>query len=196
MPNWCENQLTVHGDWKSFKEKIGERFKLETFLPTPEPEQALEDSKDCWLRNVMVTEKAPPPKERLGDAWYYWRIQHWGTKWDVTEGNGDPEGPGTAYIAAIEDNLQIRFDTAWSPPSPAILSISAQFPDLEFTLEYLEFGNDFCGIEVFKAGALQRTIEGAPSNKNYDMFPLLAAQRECIEEWERDDEDQGDASPG
>lgn len=55
--------------------------------------------------------------------WYFWRNQHWGTKWD-------------AYATEVDDSalhageLRITFDTAWAPPTPVIHAIQAHITPL------------------------------------------------------------------
>ena len=158
MPNWCSNRLTITGDWKDLRDKTEGGFNLSTFLPTPDEGRAQLESKDCWLRRH---ENSPP---RDGEGWYYWRIQFWGCKWDV-------KTPGWAEE---EDKIIAQFDSAWAPPEPGIQAISALYPHAEFSLEYAEPGCDFCGAAMFKAGQVLSDIEGKPSDREYDKFPLMA----------------------
>ena len=41
-------------------------------------------------------------------------------------------------MEADETSLSYRFNTAWSPPVPAIIKLSEQYPDLDFNLYYQE----------------------------------------------------------
>ena len=99
--------------------------------------------KEC-LREISDNEEhislnriVPKPKD-IGEDWYDWCVTNWGTKWEITESFEDEEG-------------WICFDTAWSTPATAILSLSEQWPDLSFEVEYADedLGNN-CGTYTFK----------------------------------------------
>lgn len=69
------------------------------------------------IYNVMNTDDANllqhiiPMNEALldGGDWYDWRLDNWGTKWDIYE----------THCTRIDANtLQLNFLTAWSPPIP------------------------------------------------------------------------------
>jgi hypothetical protein len=66
--------------------------------------------------------------------WYSWRVEHWGTKWDI----GDD---GT--IDDFGDSVTFAFDSAWSPPIEAY----AVLQELGFDVHalYSESGMCFCG---------------------------------------------------
>jgi hypothetical protein len=70
------------------------------------------------------------------DHWYDWNVRNWGTKWDVAVKDGD-EYPDTTMEQG-EGIVVYNFNTAWSPPVPAILALSEQYPELVFTLTYQE----------------------------------------------------------
>jgi len=63
---------------------------------------------DTELCNYLV----PEPRDDAGEptsGWYDWRLQHWGTKWDIYNATCDRMDANT---------LVLSFDTAWSPPIP------------------------------------------------------------------------------
>lgn len=153
-PNWCINTLDVTGskeDIAAFKKyvtgKNGEVFSFEAFLPTPPElldEQAHRSKKDNPNRHEMLVEK-------YGAAdWYYWRLQHWGCKWDVD--------------ATLEEenatHLLYRFDSPWAPPEQGLLYASEHVPGVYLTLEYDEPGMDFWGVTEFHAGEAEIQAEG------------------------------------
>ena len=100
------------------------------------------------IYNVMNTEDAelcnhliPMPKELEGTTspsdtpnWYDWRLENWGTKWDVYETRCDRIDANT---------LQLYFYTAWSPPFP----IFDKLVDMGFevTARYLDEGWGYIG---------------------------------------------------
>ena len=81
-------------------------------------------------------------KLRLEDkSWYSWNITNWGTKWDVAI--SDNKEYSDTYMEGPTENgenlvVYYNFNTAWSPPFPAISKLSAQYPSLLFTMSYEE----------------------------------------------------------
>jgi hypothetical protein len=71
-----------------------------------------------------------------GNNWYDWNVRNWGTKWDVAVGDED-KYPDTTMEQA-QGSVIYSFNTAWSPPTPAITTLSEQYPDLVFHLFYQE----------------------------------------------------------
>ena len=83
-----------------------------------------------WWEDVQA-------KAQTSNSWYDWNCRNWGTKWDasVQEDNNYPD----TYIEGPTENGEnlvvfYNFNTAWSPPFPAISKLSAQYPSLLFTL--------------------------------------------------------------
>jgi len=74
--------------------------------------------------------------------WYEWSIENWGTKWNARDSEL------FAYERAGE--VEIAFETAWSPPLPVINAMGRMFPDHSFRLEYREGGVGFQGCVVVK----------------------------------------------
>jgi Ferredoxin-like domain in Api92-like protein len=121
MPNWCSNSIEIEGP----VEKIAALW-------------AQAQSEDNALLNALC----PMPAELLeGEAWYGWRVAHWGTKWDI-----DMQG------LEFTDNEQGRacitgwFDSAWSPPVDAFQAYSNENPDVMMELKYFEPGMGFVGV--------------------------------------------------
>lgn len=67
---------------------------------------------------------------------YDWRSDHWGTRSNSYEGQVTEEGIG--------------FNTAWSPPIPAIVELAKQIGK-SLRLIYDEPGMDFCGELIVAA---------------------------------------------
>ena len=105
------------------------------------------------IYNIMNTDDTPlcqtlipMPKELEGTAgfdengvagWYKWRLDNWGTKWDVYDAQCD-------YFDA--NTLRLYFDTAWSPP----MRIYEKLTDMGFevTARYLDEGWGYIGEYV------------------------------------------------
>ena len=103
------------------------------------------------IYNVMNTEDTPlcqtliPMDEKLLEisgisdnyevqGWYEWRLENWGTKWDVYE---------TQCTRINANTLQLYFYTAWSPPIP----IYDKLVDMGFEVNarYLDEGWGYIG---------------------------------------------------
>tara|TARA_Y100001951_G_scaffold9047_1_gene5680 strand:+ start:176 stop:787 length:612 start_codon:yes stop_codon:yes gene_type:complete len=74
--------------------------------------------------------------------WYTWACDHWGTKWE----------PHVGWVRTEETAVELRFDSAWAPPSGLIADLSEKFPLLTFVLEYSEPGMGFLGAEAYQKG--------------------------------------------
>lgn len=75
-----------------------------------------------------------------GTDWYSFNNREWGTKWDVGVSSEDeyPDTNMEEFDNGDEYLVHYNFNTAWSPPVPAIMKLSAQYPKLLFTLSYEE----------------------------------------------------------
>jgi hypothetical protein len=120
MPNWCDNTLTLTHEDPSQIDRAIEAFKqgklCEEFHPCP-PE-LLEDS-------------------GIDTGWYMWRVNNWGTKWDV--------GGEHATIERFDkNNVYFAFESAWAPP---IYFYQFLEEELGFTVNamYYEPGLNFAG---------------------------------------------------
>ena len=82
-----------------------------------------------------------PEPEHEGDEWYSWRVENWGTKWDVSsEGLEFEELPdGRAVIHGW-------FDSAWSPPIDAFQAYAEANEDVYLEIKYFEPGMSFVGV--------------------------------------------------
>ena len=133
MPNWCNNTITLTGP----KEKITAIYN-----------KAKEDNALLQQLKPMPTElegtTSPAPKEGEPqplvdgfDNWYDWRVENWGTKWDV-----DMDG-----LELSDDGTTINgwFDSAWSPPIHAYEYFLTENEDCSISSLYYEGGMDFAG---------------------------------------------------
>lgn len=117
-----------------------------------------------------------------------WAIANWGTKWeaDLARFSSDPN--------------RVLFSTAWCPPLPFILKLSAQYPHARITLAYCEMGHQFWGAYVAINGQLDPSSidrDDFFDRKKYDALPedhddeqffatLVPALREHLETYELD----------
>ena len=161
MPNHCHNRVTFYstGDTSSADSiaKLKQIFEDENCFTQiiPEPD---------WLNTPLMSKDVKEysfsePRGKVGelpqyvdgafgrtlkfqstgnpdDRWYDWRIQNWDTKWDaydVVVTDDDPE------------NVEIEFNTAWSPPEAICSAIREQYPDVSVSWFYDEPGCEIAG---------------------------------------------------
>lgn len=79
-------------------------------------------------------------------SFYQWNNKWWDTKWNACE----PE-----LVSVSEDELNLAFDTAWSPPINWVKECAKYYPNLKFELEYSEPGCDFYGLVIYSDGEEQ-----------------------------------------
>ena len=128
MPNWCNNSITITGP----KATITDLWNRA---------QKADPNGEFGLLNAMV----PMPRELEGTTspsdtpnWYNWRVNNWGTKWDISD-----EG-----LELSEDGTEITgwFDSAWSPPIEAYNTFLTENQECSIRATYEEGGMDFAGI--------------------------------------------------
>ena len=138
MPNWVENTLRISGA-KSDLEKV--RAQLES---------GLDEGNFLWNIVHPREEEMADYKSVIGwhgksiddsTGWYEWNRSHWGTKWDGSDISVVQDEEGVCYC----------FNTAWSPPTPAMITLSEQFPDVELSLRFIE-EQGWGGECAYKAG--------------------------------------------
>ena len=166
MPNIVENKLKVSGNEDciaQFRGLMGKEFSLEKILPTPQ--KFLEDKEHS--DQPLTFEEGI--KKGLPD-WYTWRLQHWGTKWDVdnsslvedtseyrNEGGSDKKPSYSLHY------MKYEFTSAWHPPLIALVRLSREIPSLKIELEYSEVMNNVHGQCIIEDG---ETDFSFPENEN------------------------------
>lgn len=122
MPNWCLNKLTVeHSDPSMVK-----RFA------------------DAYNKGKTCNEFIPMP-ENIGDGWYDWCINNWGTKWDIGADIGTDKAERYGLKATVVGNqVSCSFDSAWAPP----MGLYEKLVELGYNVRatYFEPGMAFCGL--------------------------------------------------
>jgi len=177
MPNWCNNSITITGPVDIIK---------------PLYEQACSDADD---ETGLLDAMHPMPKELHDttspsdeDNWYNWRVENWGTKWEVSseglefEDNGD----GTACLTGW-------FDSAWAPPINAYNHYLDRMEGA-ITLEasFYEPGMDFAGF--YTDGDLEEIDDlhseyKLPEDERSDLYKRLDEEYDLSNQFEQWDEE-------
>jgi len=185
MPNWCNNNFAITGNTESIKDLW-------------ESAQAAEG----LLQAIMPMPKELEGTTSPGDSpnWYNWRVDNWGTKWDVDLDGLEftDNGDGTASISGW-------FESAWAPPIGAYEQLADDFDSCVIECSYYEPGMDFAGFWSSEDGDeyledLHEQYE-LPHYERNDLFKRLDDEFDLsnqFEQWDEDyeeDEDLTDLSP-
>ena len=126
MPNWCNNSTTL-----TFPtEEKAQEFQDHITAMEADEETKDENGNSLSLLGFFV----PEPQYNDTGEWYWWRVNNWGTKWDVSLGSIDWVDDVTCVM---------NFDTAWSPPTIAYEAMEGQ--DIVVEASYYEPGMCFVG---------------------------------------------------
>lgn len=153
MPNWCNNNISITGP-NSVIDKIEKIVK--------EEENTDLSSKEKGETPGLLQFMAPMPKELDGttapsssadkpqplvegfDNWYDWRVENWGTKWELCEFYGVDRQYHSEQNEG-ESTITFGFDSAWSPPINAYEQFLRDNEDCSLKAWYYEGGCDFMG---------------------------------------------------
>jgi len=144
MPNWCNNSISIQGSTETIKTLWEEANKegsglLNAMKPMP---KELDGTTSPTPQEGQAGYKGPQPTVDGFDNWYDWRVQNWGTKWDIDPKEGlefTDNGDGTAQIAGW-------FESAWAPPIEAYNTFIEDMDGCSLVADYHEPGMDFAGF--------------------------------------------------
>jgi hypothetical protein len=190
MPNHCQNQFTVHGDKNDIinfivscvNPKQGEEPLSENQIKQAIIQGVFNDDSKYVFENFCLFRKLKPMPEELRDTtspgkkdeelikkygsdnWYDWANDNWGTKWGCYNVSFDP----IYKTDNGEYEMQINYDTAWSPGDDSLMEYLAveDYKKLTFHLYYQEPGMGFHGFFFIKDGSVVE--QGC---ENYNEFP-------------------------
>ena len=130
MPNHCFNRIEIYGKEAS---KIASKIESEE---TPFDFTKIFPEPDYDKVEVFSTfgEKTKPVTK--DQAWWDWRVQNWGTKWNSYD---------CEVIEMDDEQVEYTFSTAWSPPEGVIEKLREQYPDVSITAFYDEPGMEIAG---------------------------------------------------
>ena len=175
MPNWCENTVSIFGS-KEVLESVIEFVKPNgSNVPT---QILVGDEKitDMSLQSIFPID----PELLNGDAftpestgWYDWRIENWGTKWDI-------QAEATELHMFKDDvySVDYTFDSAWAPPTEAMIVLSKTFPEIVIHISYDEPGMDFSGYAVINKGEM---VDDRQFEHSYDSMSVWLDAYRCME---------------
>ena len=185
MPNWVNNVVTITGtsnDMRAFVEHIGTK-----------PEFAESDQTDFSFHS-FVTPKGVTLEEywgvdtngmgKSGGTWYEWNNTHWNTKWDACH----------AEVIVGPSDIVLRFDTAWSPPSPVIEAMSAKFPALNIDVWWEE--EQGFGEEYTIQGSIVTGHRDWDSPNSHADYVERSREEDCVCGWNDDVEEWYEDCPG
>jgi len=146
MPNWCRNEVSIHGEEQEVAKFVDECFTevdnqqvldFDKVLPEPDYDKPKKEG----THNDGVQTKLNAPYEH--PDWYTWRNANWGTKWNLVPAKG---GSVDGYSVDItKDYINLTFDTAWSPPDGIYDAIGDRYPTLDVNWFYREDGMQMSG---------------------------------------------------
>ena len=133
MPNWCNNTITLTGPKEKITAIYAKAKKDDALLQQLKP---MPEALDGTTSPAPKEGKVQPLVDGF-DNWYDWRVQNWGTKWDV-----DMDG-----LELSDDGTTINgwFDSAWAPPIHAYEYFLTANEDCSINSYYYEGGMDFAG---------------------------------------------------
>jgi hypothetical protein len=186
MPNWCDNNLYIsHPDKKMMKKALN-AWNKGKFLSTlvPEPDYTKVKVKPTF-DSSHITGKPQPEFVDPQQAWWDWRVQNWGTKWDI----GWDDSRDKAELSGDHD-MFVNFQSAWSPP----LDAYATLVEMGYSIRayYFEGGCCFCGRwedGIDEGYTLDFPEKGSPVQWIEDNIPSDINQEMAIAESYADWED-------
>ena len=146
MPNWCNNEVSIIAENGEGQEEM-KQFIKDCFT---EEEEGNEKPLLDFEKVIPYPDSAPPKypqainiKEQMkhpfakwyNDFGYDWCIENWGTKWNACE----------QVNVLGEDEINLDFQTAWSPPQGIYDRIQTRLPNCSISWFYREDGMQVSG---------------------------------------------------
>lgn len=135
-------------------------------------EELLKREPDC----IAKAEAAIKAYEECGHtSWYSWSVENWGTKWNAYD----------CEVERTEDReLWVKFDTAWSPPSPVLEALHDLAPEISFAGACFDEGWNFACSFTGEAGFFQ--IENREVNA--EVYELVYGEAPPVDDEEYEEE--------
>ena len=197
MPNYCNNNIVITGPNSVIDkiEKIANGDKgdlLQYFYPMPK------ELNDTVAGPEPKTKKEKLEKRRLqveygASNWYDWRVENWGTKWDIMEFYNITR----KEIGEDESEIALGFDTAWAPALGAYEKFIDENSNCSLKAYYYEPGCDFMGewdngidscFEVEKYGLDDNFWKQGIGKTLDDYFGITESMAQYLEDTMMDEE--------
>ena len=197
MPNYCNNNIVITGPNSVIDkiEKIANGDKgdlLQYFYPMPK------ELNDTVAGPEPKTKKEKLEKRRLqveygASNWYDWRVENWGTKWDIMEFYNITR----KEIGEDESEIELGFDTAWAPALGAYERFIDKNSNCSLKAYYYEPGCDFMGewdngidscFEVEKYGLDDNFWKQGIGKTLDDYFGITESMAQYLEDTMMDEE--------
>jgi len=144
MPNWCNNVVQIeHDDPKmiqKFVKSFNENKVCGIFIPEPDYSKVTVYEKRNPIMEILFPDKDLSKPVDPKNAWYEWRKQNWGVKWDFGRGDNDE-----IDVDLETTEVDVWFDTPWIPPIKLYEYLTEEL-GFRIHAEYYEFGSDFFGV--------------------------------------------------
>ena len=146
MPNWCSNEVSIIAENEEGTEEL-KQFIKDCFT---EEEEGDEKPLVDFEKVIPYPDSAPPKypqainiEEQMkhpfskwyNDFGYDWCIENWGTKWNACE----------QVNVLGEEEIDLDFQTAWSPPQGIYKKIQTRLPNCSISWFYREDGMQLSG---------------------------------------------------
>jgi hypothetical protein len=190
MPNYCANIITLsHPQLPKILAAVERHEKeelLSYFFPEPDYTQESEITKliesyaksedpfECYVMGLCEDRDSLNAKMRESN-WYYWRVNNWGTKWDIY----DIVEPN--WINS--NSVQLSFCTAWSPPLHAY-DEALKRHGFSLIAYYNEPGMGFCG--KYEPKLMEETY-GESIPEELDELFGISDMRKALDEEDSDE---------
>jgi hypothetical protein len=187
MPNWCNNTITIehkdsskiHEVIESLTTKIHEDTSESKFFTYCKPEP------DYSKTKVKYTYPSITKKEYIevdDQKWWDWRIQNWGTKWniDTFEKRELFDNPTDIEVSDLDRSISFSCETAWSPPLGALKSLEKK--GFKVSCDYYEGGVAFVGRYTTNKGDIDWQLPTTFTDLK-DMMKKNKMFEDIVEYW-------------
>lgn len=163
MPNWCSNELTIHG------------------ADVPKIIDIMQKS-DNVFESLIGND--PSVSKPIVD-WYNHNVNWFGTKWDVSHDQ-------VCWVDTNDTTwLTVSFETAWAPPIQFFETLCNKYNISSASLKYDECGMNFSGVvnfDGYNIGTIEYDsyLEGLYQHTPYRFWGEVNEYRlqSCAEEGE------------
>ena len=187
MPNWCNNTITIeHKDSSKIQEvieslttKIHKDTSESKFFTYCKPEPDYSKTKvRCTFPDVTKKEYVEVDDQK----WWDWRVQNWGTKWniDTFEKRELFDHHTDLAISDLDKSISFNCSTAWSPPLEALKNLEKE--GFKVSCDYYEGGVAFVGRYTTNKGEIDWQLQNTFTDLK-DMMKKNKMFEDIVEYW-------------